>query len=100
MARKKKTEFRIDGIQNLIINTSTIVCMKDRLSLYTGNGSELIELDINIKADFKDLPQEYHHIFASMMTSRYGGVVNCYDNTKPFTDTSKNKKKWWQFWKF
>jgi hypothetical protein len=99
MARKKQTQFTISGIQNLIINTSTIVYMKDRLSLFTGNGSELIELDIQIKADFKNIPPEYHHIFASMMTSRYGGVVNCYSNTEPFADKSKTKKKWWQFWK-
>jgi hypothetical protein len=51
-----------------------------------------------IKADFEKLPPQYHHLFMQMMSVRYGGIVNIWDNSHPFTKPAE-KKKWWQFWK-
>jgi hypothetical protein len=34
-----------------------------------------------------------------MMSVRYGGSVNIWDNTHPFAKPEVKKKKWYQFWK-
>jgi hypothetical protein len=34
-----------------------------------------------------------------MMSVRYGGAVNIWDNTHPFANPEIKKKKWYQFWK-
>ena len=56
-------------------------------------------MDVVIKADFDKIPSEYHQLFMQMMSVRYGGIVNIWDNTKPFTKPEVKKKKWYQFWK-
>jgi hypothetical protein len=101
MAPKIKTkpgEFHIGDGSHLMIKSSTIVEMHDYLKLMTGEGSSLL-LDVEIKADFDKIPPEYHQIFCQMMTVRYGGLVNIWDNTQPFAKPEIKKKKWYQFWK-
>jgi len=90
-------EIHIGGGNHLTIKSSYIVEMKDNLLLYTGKG-EPVELFVEIKADFEKIPPEWHHTMIQMMAARYGGVVKCYDNTKPFKSPIPIKRKWWQFW--
>ena len=61
--------------------------------------SNQITLDIEIKADFGTIPSEYHQLFMQMMSVRYGGIVNIWDNTQPFAKPDIKKKRWYQFWK-
>jgi hypothetical protein len=101
MASKTKTkagQFHIGDGAHLIVKSSTIVEMHDYLKLMTGEGSTII-LDVEIKADFDNIPQEYHDIFCQMMAVRYGGLVNIWDNNRPFVNPNPKEKKWWQFWK-
>ena len=101
MAPKIKTkpgEFHIGDGSHLMIKSSTIVEMHDYLKLMTGEGSSLL-LDVEIKADFDKIPPEYHQMFCQMMTVRYGGLINIWDNTHPFAKPEIKKKKWYQFWK-
>lgn len=96
----EESQLHIGGGQHLIVKTQYIVTAKEELKLYTGNG-DFCGLDITISADFQNIPTEYHHIFINMMTARYGGVVNCYDNTgdQLFLVPLSKPKKWWEFWK-
>ena len=95
---KKEAEFHIGYLQHLTIKTTYTVEMKDKLRLVTGEGKGL-DLDVNVTADFEKIPKEYHLLFMRMMSIKYGGIVNIYDNTAPFEDPKKPKKKWYQFWK-
>jgi hypothetical protein len=52
-----------------------------------------------IKADFDKIPPQYHQLFMQMMSVRYGGIVNIWDNTHPFVKPETKSKKWYQFWK-
>ncbi len=101
MAPKAKTkpgEFHIGNGSHLMIKSSTIVEMHDYLKIMTTEGSSLL-LDVEIKADFDKIPPQYHQLFMQMMQVRYGGLVNIWDNTSPFTPPEKQKKKWYQIWK-
>ncbi len=99
MAPKKvEGEFHIGNGSHLIVKSSTIVEMHDQLKLMTAN-TKSITLDIAIKADFGSIPPEYHQLFMQMMSVRYGGIVNIWDNTQPFAKPEAKKKKWYQFWK-
>ena len=101
MATKQKPKpgiFHIGDGSHLIVKSSTVVEMRDHLKLMIGdNKSE--ELDVVIKADFEKLPPQYHHLFMQMMSVRYGGIVNIWDNRQPFAKPEVKKKKWWQIWK-
>jgi len=100
MAPKKKeeAEFHIGDGKYLTMKQTTTVEMKDQLRLMTGDGKG-ITLDVSIKADFEKIPPEYHQLFLQMLQVRYGGMVNIWDNTSPFTPPEKRKKKWYQIWK-
>lgn len=98
MGKDEKGEIHIGNGQHLIMKQSSIVTMKDRLVLFTGGG-KVSELEVEIKADFENIPKEHQQTFIHMLSARYGGVVNCYSNTEPFTQPIKNKKRWYQFWK-
>jgi hypothetical protein len=94
----KKADFHIGEGRHLTIELTTTVSMKDQLRLMTGEGKG-INLDVEIKADFDKIPSEYHQLFMQMMQVRYGGIVNVWDNTQPFTKPEVKKKPWYQFWK-
>ena len=96
--KQKEGEFHIGDGNYLMVKSSTIVEMHDHLKLMTGDG-KATTLDVVIKADFEKIPPEYHQLFMQMMSVRYGGIVNIWDNTKPFTKPEVKKRKWYQFWK-
>jgi hypothetical protein len=96
--KKEEAEFHIGDGKHLIMKQTTIVSMKDQLRLVTGEVKG-ISLDVEIKADFDKIPPEYHQLFMQMMQIRYGGLVNIWDNTQPFTPREKQPKKWYQIWK-
>jgi hypothetical protein len=90
-------ELFIGDTNHLVMKTSYTVTMTDKISIHKG-GKRPVELDIKITADFEKVPSEYHNTFIQMLSARYGGTVNVYDNTEPFA-TKSNKKKWYQIWK-
>jgi hypothetical protein len=96
--KDKEGSIHIGNGHHLTIQTSHLVQLNDHLMLFTGDGKS-IELMVEIKADFEKIPSEYHNTLIQMMSARYGGVINCYDNTKPFERPKKSKRKWYQFWK-
>jgi hypothetical protein len=95
--KQKDAEFHIGDGKHLTMKQTTIVSMKDQLKLMTGEGKS-VSLDIEIKADFDKIAPQYHQLFMQMMQIRYGGIVNIWDNTQPFSK-QEVKKRWWQFWK-
>ena len=96
--KQKEGEFHIGDGSYLMVKSSTIVEIHDHLKLMTADG-KATTLDVVIKADFEKIPSEYHQLFMQMMSVRYGGIVNIWDNTKPFTKPEVKKRKWYQFWK-
>ncbi len=97
-SKKIEGEFHIGDGAHLTVKSSTIVEMRDHLKLMTGD-SKSTTLDVVIKADFDKIPPQYHQLFMQMMSVRYGGIVNIWDNTQPFAKPEVKKKKWYQFWK-
>lgn len=89
-----------DG-NHLVIQTSYVVSMVDELKLFKDNGNKTVDLEVQIKANFEKIPEQYHQTFLSMMSARYGGIVKLYDNTEvlPFQRIEQSKKRWYQFWK-
>lgn len=75
--------------------------MVDELKLFKDNGNKTVDLEVQIKANFEKIPEQYHQTFLSMMSARYGGIVKLYDNTEvlPFQRIEQSKKRWYQFWK-
>jgi hypothetical protein len=96
--KQKEGEFHIGDGSHLTIKSSTIVEMHDYLKLIADEGTRVI-LDVKITADFGNIPSEYHQLFMQMMSVRYGGSVNIWDNTHPFAKPEVKKKRWYQFWK-
>jgi|694.fasta_scaffold01094_49 hypothetical protein len=97
----KQGQYHIGNGQHLTVKSSYTVQMKDHLMLFTGDASyPIIELPIEIKADFEKIPNEWHQILIQMMMVRYGGVVRCDNNTKPFEVPFKTKRRWYNFLKF
>lgn len=96
--KKEEAEYHIGDGKYLTMKQTTTLEMKDQLRLMTGEGKG-ITLDVSIKADFEKIPQQYHQLFMQMMSVRYGGMVNIWDNTQPFTKPEVKKKKWYQIWK-
>lgn len=78
------------------ISTSTIVKMQEHFTLTTSE--KTFDLLVNISADLKDIPEEYHEVFLNILTSKYLNRVSFGNN--PFSECKPPKrKKWWQFWK-
>lgn len=72
---------------------SNIVQVKDELVVL--DGDKHIVLEIDIIADLRTIPEEYHEIFLNMLTTKYMGKVNFGNN--PFSQCKKiEKKKWWK----
>ena len=96
--KQKEGEFYIGDTSYLTMKSSTIIEMRDHLRFMVDDDTR-ISLDVSIKADFDGIPAEYHQLFCQMMTVRYGGIVNIWDNTQPFSKPNVAKRKWYQFWK-
>lgn len=92
------TELYIGNGNHLTVKSSYIVELKDQVKLLKDEG-KAISLDIKIQANFETLPDEYHQIFLHILSARYGGTINCYDNITPFELPKPKTKKWYQFWK-
>ncbi len=96
--KKEEAEYHIGDGKYLTMKQTTTVEMKDQLRLMTGEGKG-ITLDVSIKSDFEKIPPQYHQLFLQMMSVRYGGMVNIWDNTQPFAKPEVKKKRWYQIWK-
>ena len=94
----KNGEIFIGNGQHMTLKTSYIVTMNDHLVLIIDGGKQ-IELTVNISGDFEKIPPEWHHTMIQMMSSRYGGLINCHSNVEPFKPKPTLKRRWWQFWK-
>lgn len=84
------------GSDSMLVTTSTVVRMNEYFTLITEKGS--IDLRVDINADFKEIPQEYHEILVNMLTSKYMNKVSFGHN--PFSQCKPpQKRKWYQIWK-
>lgn len=89
-------EVFLGGGDNLTIQTSKNVELKEILRLM--DDERVINLEVQIIANFENIPEKYHEVFINMMTTKYYGRVSFGDN--PFSQClPPKKKKWWQFWK-
>ncbi len=80
----------------IYVTSSTVVRMNEYFTLQTETGA--VDLKVDISADFKDIPQEYHEIMINMLTSKYLNKVSFGHN--PFSKCNPPKtRKWYQFWK-
>ena len=78
------------------IKASSIVTLNEYFIIYTTEGP--IELKVDIKADFDEIPKKYHEVCLNMLTSKYVNKVSFGDN--PFSECKPiPKKKWYQIWK-
>ena len=78
------------------ITSSTIVRLNEYFTLMTENGP--VDLRVDIMADFKDVPEEYHEVMVNMLTSKYINKVSFGHN--PFSKCNPPKKrKWYNFFK-
>lgn len=78
------------------IKTSTIVRLSESFVVQTLDGP--IALEVDISADFANIPKKYHEVFLNVLTSKYTNHVSFGDN--PFSECKPIvMRKWWQFWK-
>ena len=68
------------NIQNNFVNvsTSTIVRMQEHFTLVTTD--KTLDLLVDVTADLKDIPEEYHEVFLNMLTAKYLNKVSFGDN--------------------
>lgn len=93
-----EADLLLGDTNHLKVKTTYTVEMYDKLNL-TRPGKPPVSLDITIVANFESIPEEYHNTFIQMLSVRYGGTVNCYENIEPFAIIKKQKRKWWQILK-
>jgi hypothetical protein len=90
-----KSELYIGGGNTLVVKSSYVVEMKDELKLLKSDHSS-VNLTVKIMANFENVPDEYHQVFVQIMSARYGGSINCYNNIRPFEIPKPKNKKWYQ----
>jgi hypothetical protein len=84
------------GNEYVNVKASSIVTLNEHFTVFTQEGP--VELKVDIKADFADIPKKYHEVFLNMLTSKYLNKVSYGDN--PFSQCKPiPKRKWYQFWK-
>ena len=89
------TEYNLQS-DNISVRASTVVSLNEYFTLTTLDGS--IDLKVDIKADFADIPTQYHEVLLNMLTSKYINKVSFGHN--PFSSCQPPiNKKWWQLWK-
>ena len=89
------TEFNL-GNDYINVKASSIVTLNEHFIIYTTEGP--IDLKVDIKADFDEIPKKYHEVCLNMLTSNYVNKVSFGDN--PFSECKPlPKRKWYQFWK-
>lgn len=78
------------------VRATTIVSLCEHFTLVTTDAVH--DLKVDITADLKDIPAEYHEVFLNMLTSKYINKVSFGHN--PFSKCNPpRKRKWWEFWK-
>lgn len=93
---KKQGEFHLGNGHFINMKSSNIVKLTEQFTVYTENGP--ITMNVDVSADFADIPKEYHEVFFNVMSSKYLNKVNFGDN--PFSNCRPTvKRSWWQFWK-
>ena len=93
---KQNNDINIGGPDYFNVKSCTIVKLNEYFSVTTLDG--VIDLKVEITADFNDIPEKYHEIFLNVLTSKYLNKVNFGQN--PFSECKPIvKRKWWQFWK-
>ena len=93
---KNNNEIFLGG-GHLNIQSANYVQTYNSLQLITPDDGS-IELNVEIKADFSKIPENYHEVFLNIFSSKYVGTVSFGDN--PFSICKPApKRKWYQFWK-
>jgi hypothetical protein len=89
------TEFNL-GNDYVNVKASSIITLHENFTVFTQEGP--VDLNVEIKADFADIPQKYQEVFMNVLTAKYINKVSYGDN--PFSQCRPIKKrKWWQIWK-
>ena len=90
-----KTEYNL-GSKYVNIKSSSIVKLNEEFTVYSEEGP--FTLDVEITADFNNIPERYHEVFLNVLTSKYMNKVSFGDNPVPEC-RPVIRRKWWQFWK-
>ena len=94
--KEDKNEISLGSGSATFVKTKKLVSTRNLLILKTEK--DRFTLDVNIEADFEQIPEEYHEVFLNIFTAKYLDVVSVKDNM--FSKHIKvEKKKWWLFWK-
>lgn len=93
---KKETDLHMGNGSFMNIKTSQNVKLFEQFIIDDeGKG---ITLNVEITADFAQIPEKYHEIFFNVLSSKYLNRVTFTDN--PFSMCkSIEKRKWYQLWK-
>ena len=84
------------GNDHINVKASSIVKLNEGFTIFTESGP--VDLNVEIVADFAQVPEQFHEIFLNMLTSKYLNKVSFGDN--PFSKCRPlPKRKWYQFWK-
>ena len=96
MSNKRQGEFHLGNGDFMNIKSSQIVKLREHFVVYTESGP--ITLNVDVSADFAEIPEAQHEIFFNILSAKYLNKVNFGDN--PFSQCRPVvKRKWWQFWK-
>jgi len=89
-------EFHIGNGDFLNIKSSQVVKLKEDFVVFSEDGP--IHLNVDVSADFSEIPEKYHEIFFNVLCAKYMNKVSFGEN--PFSECRPVvKRKWWQFWK-
>jgi hypothetical protein len=89
------TEFNL-GNDYVNVKASSIVTLHEHFTVFTEEGP--VDLKVDIKADFVDIPKKYHEVFMNVLTAKYINKVSFGEN--PFSECRPViKRKWYKFWK-
>lgn len=90
-----KLEYNL-GNRHINVKSSSIVRLNEEFTVFTQDGP--VQLDVEIVADFNQIPEKYREVFLNVLTAKYLNKVSFGDN--PFSECKPIvKRKWWQFWK-
>jgi len=93
---KKETDLHLGNGSFMNIKTSQNVKLYEQFIIYNDEGP--VSLNVEITADFAQIPEKYHEIFFNVISSKYLNKVAFGDN--PFSVCKPiEKKKWYQFWR-
>ena len=93
---KKETDLHMGNGYFMNIKTSNNVTLYEAFTI--DDDGTPIRLNVQITADFAEIPEKYHEIFFNVLSSKYLNKVTFTDN--PFSMCKTNeKRKWYQLWK-